>query len=214
MRKAAIFCSLTLAALARCGRPSPNHQHRLQPGRDSDRCRRVEHASNVLDAGYRTELRRKARTVSPLCRVVAPAVIERFEPRAPAVLPPEPYIGKSIRFNAWLRLDQASNGGTSIFECASIMRRPFGSTDSLAPRSKCPVGNRGCVRARGSGRVSIAIWARYVPSGYAWLRPDVRSCGRYEGAEAAAFGVATATFPVKDAAGKTIRLASGLKPRT
>jgi hypothetical protein len=67
----------------------------------------------VRDAGYRTELRRDDCGRFSVCvAYLAPAVIDKVRAaELTQTFPAGPYIGKSIRFSAWLRLQQASAGG-------------------------------------------------------------------------------------------------------
>jgi hypothetical protein len=146
---------------------------------------------------------------------VAPAVIGTVRAaELQQAFPAEPYIGKSVRFSAWLRLDQASNSGYIHIR----MRIYYADghsvlTDSLAPPVQAARWEPRDVYGHvGPGAVTIAIWARYVPSGYAWVTsPAFEVVDETKVPTLPAFGVATATFPVKEAAGKIIRFGVWIK---
>ena len=165
----------------------------------------------VLNAGYRAELRQQncGPRFSSCVAYVPPPVIGTVRAAELAqTFPAEPYIGKSIRFSAWLRLQQGSDGGYIHIR----MRVDYASgridmRDSVAS----PVNGeewqlREVFGHVDPGAVSISIWARYVPSGFAWVAAP--TFGIVEEAKApprGSFGVATATFPVADAVGQTVR---------
>lgn len=164
----------------------------------------------VLDAGYRTEIRQEGCGRFPVCvAYVAPAVIGNI--RAAELqqsFPAEPYIGKSIRFSAWLRLDQASNGGYIHIRMRIYYADGHSDLrDSLAPPVDVPRWEQRDVFGHVTpGAVLIAIWARYVPSGYAWIAsPTFGYVDDTKVPTPPAFGVAAGTFPVKDAEGQTVR---------
>jgi len=217
MRRAAIFCFLTVAAF---GQPRPTVPQptnidftqgaigQMPPGWDMPPA--------VLAAGYRTELRDEGCGRFPTCvAYVAPAVIGTV--RAAELqqsFPAGPYIGKSIRFSAWLRLDQASSGGYIHIRMRIYYADGHSDlTDSLAP----PVDvarweQREVFGHVDPGAVMIAIWARYVPSGNAWVAsPTFGVVDDTKVPATPAFGVATGTFPVKDAAGQTVRFGAWIK---
>jgi hypothetical protein len=130
--------------------------------------------------------------------------------------PADLFIGKSIRFSALLRLQDGSSGGYVHIR----MRVDYGNgkidmRDSVDP----PVSSadwqlREVFGHVNPGAVSITIWARYVPSGLAWVA--VPWFGIVEDTKvpvlpSRSFGVATARFPVKDAVGKMVRYSGWIK---
>src|SRR5262249_20582297 len=59
--------------------------------------------------------------------------------------------------------------------------------------------------------VSIAIWARYVPSGSAWVASPAFDVLDQKVPASDSFGLASASFPVSDAAGKDVRFSGWIK---
>jgi len=171
----------------------------------------------VLDAGYRTELRQDDCGRFSVCvAYVEPAVIDKVRAaELTQTFPAGPYIGKSIHFSAWLRLQQASAGGyIHIRMRVDYAHRSSGPLDSLLPPVDGPEWQHREVFAHvDPGAVSITIWARYVPSGFAWVAsPSFEVVGDAKvPAPPPSFGVATAEFPLKDALGKTIRYGAWIK---
>jgi hypothetical protein len=217
MRYAAALCSFALAVLGQSVPTAPQPTNidfsqgaigQMPPGWSMPPV--------VLAAGYRAELREEGCGQFPRCvAYVAPPVIR--EVRAAELqqtFPAEPYIGKSVRFSAWLRLIQASNGGYIHIRMRIYYADGHSDLrDSVAP----PVMLSGWKQREvfghvGPGAVSIAIWARYVPSGYAWVAsPAFEVVDDTKVPTPTAFGVATGTFPVKDAAGRTVRFGAWIK---
>jgi len=217
MRKTAILCSLTVATF---GQMRPNVSQptnidfsegvigQMPPG--------WEMPQFVMAAGYRTEIRQDGCGRFPVCvAYVAPAVIRDVRAAELAqTFPAEPYIGESIRFSAWLRLDQGGDGGYIHIRMRIYYADKHSDLlDSLAP----PVDvarweQREVFGHVNPGAVTISIWARYVPSGFAWVASP--TFGVVDDAKVPmppAFGVATGTFPVKEAAGQTVRFGSWIK---
>jgi hypothetical protein len=165
----------------------------------------------VRDAGYRTELRRDDCGRFTTCvAYVAPAVIEKVRAaELTQTFPATPYVGKSVRFSAWLRLQQATAGGyIHIRMRVDYPNRSTGPIDSALPSVVEPKWEHREVLAHvdDPGAVSITIWARYVPSGFGWVAEPA-----FEVVDDAkvpvspqSFGVATAQFPLNDALGKTV----------
>ncbi len=172
MRNAAILCFFTVAAL---GQPQPTVPQptnidfsqgsigQMPPG--------WEMPPVVLAAGYRTELRAEGCGRFPTCvAYVAPAVIGTVRAaELEQAFPAAPYIGKSIHFSAWLRIDHASNGGYIHIRMRIYYADGHSDMrDSLAPPVTLPSWERREVFGHvNPGAVTIAIWARYVPSGEA-----------------------------------------------
>ena len=171
----------------------------------------------VRDAGYRTELRRDDCGRFSVCvAYVAPTMIDKVRAAVlTQTFPAAPYIGKSIRFSAWLRLQQASAGGyIHIRMRVDYAHRSTGPLDSMLPAVDGPEWQHREVFAHVEPRaVSITIWARYVPSGFAWVASpsfEVVDDAKVP-APPQSFGVATAEFPLKDALSKTIRYGAWIK---
>ena len=214
MKKAGMLCSLTLVAFGQLPPIGPQPTNidfsqgamgQMPPGWHMPQM--------VLDAGYRTELREDGCGRFPTCvAYVAPAVIGQV--RAAELqqsFPAEPYIGKSIRFSAWLRLDQASNGGYVHIRMRIYYADGHSELrDSLAPPVEVARWEQREVFGHvNPGAVSILIWARYVPSGFASVAsPAFEVVDDAKVPVPPAFGVATGTFPVKDAAGQTVRFSA------
>lgn len=170
----------------------------------------------ALSAGYRAELRQEGCGRFPVCvAYVAPAVIENVRAaELSQTFPAAPYIGKSIRFSAWLRLERCSNGGyVHIRMRVDYADHHADIRDSLAPPvDEAPWVKREVFGHVNPGAVSVTIWARYVPSGFAWVAsPAFEVVDDASVPAPPAFGVATGTFPVGDAAGKTVRLGAWIK---
>jgi hypothetical protein len=174
----------------------------------------------VLDAGYRAERREQGcgQHLSTCVAYVAPPVIGTVRAaELQQTFPADPYIGKSIRFSALLRLEEGSAGGYVHIR----MRIDYGSgkvdmRDSVAPPVTSPDWQlREVFGHVNPGAVSISIWARYVPSGFAWVAAP--SFGVVDESKAPvlptthSLGVLTASFPVKDAAGKMVRYTAWIK---
>jgi hypothetical protein len=170
----------------------------------------------VLAAGYRAELRREGCGRFPVCvAYVAPDVVANVRAaELSQTFPAGPYVGKSIRFSAWLRLDKGREAG--YVHIRMRIDYPDGHIDMRdSPLAPVQEGNWTLREVDGhvnDGAVSITIWARYVPSGFAWVAsPTFGTVEDAKPATPAAFGVATGTFPVNDAAGSTIRFGAWIK---
>jgi uncharacterized protein (TIGR03435 family) len=173
----------------------------------------------VLDAGYRAERREQGcgQHLSTCVAYVAPPVIGTVRAaELQQTFPAEPYIGKSIRFSALLRIEEASaEGYVHIRMRIDYENGKVDMRDSVVPPVTSPDWQlREVFGHVNPGAVSISIWARYVPSGFAWVAAP--SFGVVDEAKAPAFpthsfGVLTASFPVKDAAGKMVRYTGWIK---
>jgi hypothetical protein len=218
LKRAALLCLSAVAAVAQIPATVPQPTNidfssgaigQMPPGWDMPQF--------VLDAGYRSELRRDDCGRFSVCvAYVAPAVIENVRAaELGQTFPAAPYIGKSIRFGAWLRLQQASAGGyIHIRMRVDYAHRSTGPLDSLLPFVDGPEWQHRDVFAHvDPGAVSITIWARYVPSGFAWVASpsfEVVDDAKVP-APPPSFAVATAEFPLKDALGKTVRYGAWIK---
>jgi uncharacterized protein (TIGR02246 family) len=127
----------------------------------------------VLDAGYRAELRREGcgGRFSSCIVYSAPASIENVRAAEVAqTFPAGPYLRKSIHFGAWLRL-QGSGGGN--VELRMRVDHANGKTDFFdsvaAPVVTAEWQRREVIGGVSADAVSITIWARYHPSGSAWV---------------------------------------------
>ncbi len=218
MNRAAMLCISAVTAVAQIQPTVPQPTNidfssgaigQMPPGWDMPQA--------VLEAGYRTELRRDGCGRFVVCvAYIAPPVIGKVRAAELAqTFPAAPYIGKSIRFSAWLRLLQASAGGyIHIRMRVDYANHSTGPIDSLLPSVDGPDWQHREVFAHvDPGAVSISIWARYVPSGFAWLASpsfEVVDDAKVP-APLPSFAVATAEFPLKDALGKTIRYGAWIK---
>jgi hypothetical protein len=127
----------------------------------------------VTAAGYRAELRHEGCGLFPTCvAYVAPDVIGRVRAAELAqTFPAQPYIGTSIRFSAWLRIYKTTAAGYVHIR----MRIDYGDgrvdmrDSDLPPVQDAAWTLREVHGHVNEGAVSITIWARYVPSGLAWV---------------------------------------------
>jgi uncharacterized protein (TIGR02246 family) len=218
--RASILCLLAVAAFGQM-RPtvpqptnvdfSQGEEGQLPPGWNMPQF--------VLDAGYRAERRQQGcgQHLSTCIAYVAPSVIGTVRAaELGQTFPADPYIGKPIRFSALLRLQEGSAGGyVHIRMRVDYANGKIDMRDSVDP----PVSSadwqlREVFGHVNPGAISITIWARYVPSGLAWVA--VPLFGVVEDTKVpvrsnASFGVATASFPVKDAVGKMVRYSGWIK---
>jgi hypothetical protein len=137
MNRAAMLCISAVAAVAQIPATVPQPTNidfstgaigQMPPGWDMPQF--------VRDAGYRAELRRDDCGRFSVCVAnVAPPVIDKVRAAEfTQTFPAGPYIGKSIRFSAWLRLQQASAGGyIHIRMRVDYAHRSTGPLDSLLP---------------------------------------------------------------------------------
>lgn len=218
MNRAAVLCISAVAAVAQIpptvSQPtnidfSSGAIGQMPPGWDMPQV--------VHDAGYRTELRRDDCGRFSVCvAYVAPAAIDKVRAaELQQTFPAGPYIGKSIRFSAWLRLQQASAGGyIHIRMRVDYAKRSTGPLDSVLPPVDGPEWQQREVFAHvDPGAVSISIWARYVPSGFGWVAApsfEVVDDGKVP-RPPRSFGLATGEFPLKEALGKTICYGAWIK---
>ena len=173
----------------------------------------------VLDAGYRAERREQGcgQHLSTCVAYVAPPVIGTVRAAEFAqTFPADPYIGKSIRFSALLRLQEGSAGGyVHIRMRVDYASGKIDMRDSTVPPVSSPDWQlREVFGHVNPGAVSITIWARYVPSGLAWVSAPLFGIvedTKVPALPTASFGVATASFPVKDAVGKMVRYSGWIK---
>ena len=169
----------------------------------------------VLEAGYRAEWQQQdCGRFSTCVQYVPPSVIKDVRAaELQQIFPAGPYIGKTVRFSAWLRMMNQSGGGY-----AHIRMRVYYANgrselrDSVDPTVTTPQWQRREVVAEvKKGADSIAIWARYVPSGSAWVASPAFETVEGKLAVPDSFGLATASFPVADAAGKNVRFSAWIK---
>ena len=173
----------------------------------------------VMNAGYRVERRQQGcgQHLSSCVAYVAPPVIgavraAELQQRFPA----DPYIGKSIRFSALLRLQEGSAGGyVHIRMRVDYASGKFETRDSVAPPVRSADWQlREVFGHVNAGAVAITLWARYVPSGIAWVAAPLFGIvdeAKMPTLPTSSFGVATASFPVKDAAGKMVHFTGWIK---
>jgi len=128
----------------------------------------------VLDAGYRTELRDRGCGFS-FARCVAyvtPGVVRTVRAaELTQTFPAGPYIGKSVRFRAWLRLvDRSGDGYIHIRMRVDYMNGKVDLCDSeLLTVTVANWQEREVICHVAPGAASITIWTRYVPFGSAWV---------------------------------------------
>jgi hypothetical protein len=84
-----------------------------------------------------------------------------------------PYVGRKIRFQAWLRVQQAGRGDVELrmrVDYADGRREFFDSVDGpVAAASPQRREVNGFVHP---GAVKVSIWARFHPPGPAWVDPS------------------------------------------
>ena len=167
-------------------------------------------------AGYRAELRDHdcGRFLSCVAYINPPVIGDVRAAEISQAFPAAPYIGKSVRFSAWLRLQDAKPGAyIHIRMRVYYTNRPSIIRDSVEPAVTSPEWqHREVVDHVDPGAVTILIWARYVPKGSAWVaEPSFEVIDEQKAPTAPSFGVATSEFPLKDAAGKTVRYSGWIK---
>lgn len=131
-------------------------------------------SQTVLDAGYRAQLRREncGENFATCVAYQQPARIEAVQAAAlMQTFPAAPYLGKWVRFSAWLRMQDPTNGYVHV---RMRVDYPNGRTadiyDSSASSVNSPEWQRRDVCAYVSKNASsISIWARYHPGGFAWV---------------------------------------------
>lgn len=127
----------------------------------------------VSEAGYRAVLRRGScgETFSACVHYLPPLFIgsvraAELEQTFPAAL----YEGRNVRFSAWLRMHDATDGYVHIRMRVLYPDGSFQLFDSTAPPVLSDVWQRRDVFGYvGPNAATIAIWARYVPHGDAWV---------------------------------------------
>ena len=175
MIKAATLCFLSVLAFGqrRPTNPQPTNVGfsegeigQMPPGWDMPQF--------ALDAGYRAELRRQdcgERFATCVTFVPPPAVGDTRGTEIEQTFPAEPYIGKLIRFSAWLRLEGGSGGGyVHIRMRVDYADGKVDMLDSVAPPVNGPEWQQREVFGHVNPEaISITIWARRVPYGSAWV---------------------------------------------
>jgi len=126
----------------------------------------------VLEAGYSVELRREdCPGISSACVMFrSPAAIKTVRAAELAqTFPALPYLGKKIRFSAWLRA-QGPGGDVELRMRVDYADRRVeffdsvdGPVDGVAPQRREVLGRVN------PGAMFISIWARFHPSGPAWV---------------------------------------------
>jgi hypothetical protein len=221
INRAAILCFFTFASFAQVQlRVHPNVD---QPTNVDFREGKIgqpppgwEMPPMVVGAGYRAELRDRdcGRFLNCVAYVAPPVIGDVRAAEVSQMFPAAPYIGKSIRFSAWLRLQDGKPGGyIHIRMRVYYTDRQSVIRDSLEPPVTGPEWLRREVTDHvDPGAYAILIWARYVPKGSAWVAaPSFEVIDEKRTPAVASFGVATSEFPVKDAAGRTVRYSGWIK---
>ena len=167
------------------------------------------------DAGYRAEWQQQnCGRFSTCVQYVAPSVIKDVRAaELEQVFPADPYIGKTVRFSAWLRMmNQSGDGYVHIRMRVYYANGTSDLRDSLDPPVTTSQWQRREVLAEvRKSAESIAIWARYVPSGSAVVASPAFETVEEKVPAPSSFGLATASFPVADAAGKNVRFSGWIK---
>ncbi len=127
----------------------------------------------VAEAGYRAELRRGdcGETFAACVQYLPPPLIGSV--RAAELqqeFPAAPYQGRKVRFSAWLRLQNAADGYIHVRMRVYYPNASSELFDSDAQPVDSAVWQRRDVFGYvGPDAAAIAIWARYVPHGDAWV---------------------------------------------
>ncbi len=165
-----------------------------------------------LVAGFRAEIRQEGCGRFAVCvAYVAPAVIGNVHnANLGQTFPADRYVGKWVRFSAWLRTDQVKEGGYIHIRIRVYYADGHSELeDSAEPPVTGPEWQHRSVFAHvGKGASTIAIWARYVTPGSAQV-----AAASFEVTEESRFSFATATggFAVKAAAGHSVRFGAWIK---
>ena len=177
---------------------------------------------SLADAGYSAELRRTGCGSSPSCAVViTPAKpVERKFGNLMRSIDATPFRGKTLRLRARLRLESKAAGDKAqMWFRVDRPDRQMGFFDNMDNR---PVVTASWTDAEIVGPIAadaqaIALGVISIGSGRAWVEAmtletvsdDTKSTARQQ--TGPGFGVATATFPVSAAAGKTVKFSGYIK---
>jgi uncharacterized protein (TIGR02246 family) len=127
----------------------------------------------VAAAGYRAELRTEGcggLFTSCVAYLPPPQIMDVRAAELQQIFPAESYAGKKVRFSAWLRMENPSNGYVHIRTRVYYPNQRSEMFEEAGPLVNSPDWQRRDVLTRvGADAVAIAIWARYVPGGYAWV---------------------------------------------
>ncbi len=127
----------------------------------------------VVDAGYRAELYRQGcgeRFASCVVYLPPPHIDNVRAAEVQQSFPAGPYLGKSIHFGAWLRVQGSGGGNVELRMRVDHADRTVDFFDSVAAPVETEEWQRREVIGKvGADAVSISIWARYHPGGMAWV---------------------------------------------
>lgn len=127
----------------------------------------------VSEAGYRAALRHDncGETFSACVQYQPPAVIGAVRAAELAQeFPAASYLGRHVRFSAWLRMQSPGGGYVHVRMRVFYPDGKSEMFDSAAPPVQSAMWQRREVFGSvGPNATSIAIWARYVPNGDAWV---------------------------------------------
>ena len=127
----------------------------------------------VSDAGYRAELRKEGcggRFTTCVAYLPPPAISGVRAAELAQLFPAGSYAGKTVRFSAWLRMQDPSEGYVHIRTRVYYPNHRSEMFDEAGQLVNSPEWQRRDVFTRvGTDAVEIAIWARYVPGGFAWV---------------------------------------------
>ena len=177
---------------------------------------------SLAAAGYSAELRRTGCGSQPSCAVViTPAKpVDRMFGNLMRSIDATPFRGKTLRLRARLRLESKTAGDKAqMWFRVDQPDRKMGFFDNMDNR---PVVTAAWTDAEIVGPIatdaqSIALGVMSIGSGRAWVEgmtleivaDDTKTTGAQQ--SGAGFGVATATFPVSAAAGKTVKFSGYIK---
>jgi hypothetical protein len=127
----------------------------------------------VLDAGYRVQLRRqdcKERFSSCVIYLAPPQIGGVRAAELQQTFPAAPFLGKTIHFSAWLRVQGADRGNVELRMRVDHVGGRVEFFDSIdGPVHAEDWQRREVVGQVASDAFSISIWARYHPPGFAWV---------------------------------------------
>jgi hypothetical protein len=127
----------------------------------------------VLAAGYRVQLRRQdcRETFSSCVVYLPPSQIGAVRvAELQQIFPAAPYLGKTIRFSAWLRVQGPDRGDAELRMRVDHVDGRVEFFDSAdGPVHTVEWQRREVVGRVGSDAFSISIWSRYHPLGFAWV---------------------------------------------
>ena len=175
---------------------------------------------SLANAGYSAELRRSGCGTSPSCAVVITPekAVDKMFGNIMRSIDATPFRGKTLRLRARLRLEGKAGDRAQMWFRVDRPNKTIGFFDNMDNR---PVVSTAWTDAEIVGPIAadaqaIALGVMSIGTGRAWVEgmtleivpTETSATTRSSGPS---FGVATATFPVKAAAGKTVKFSGYIK---